>query len=336
MDERDFVQRRQPNWERLTSILKKASSSGLKRLSREEVRDLGKLYRRAASDLAYARAHASSPGLIQHLNSLVAGSYAILYQSDTQSWKGLLRFFTHEFPHTFRRRLPFFLASVGFLLLGGIAGYLLVIESRDNIDIFVPPGSNFRSSLEVWMSGETSERRPDSERALYASGLMQNNIGVTFNVFALGITGGIGTAWVLLLNGMLLGAFTAMMTHVHQHANFWPGIVPHGVVELTETCIAGAAGLTIGWAILAPGQYRRRDALILAARDAVKLVIGGVFLLIFAGLVEGFISHSLLPKPVKVLFGITTAVALFPYLFLAGREREPVSVEKTERTTDAA
>lgn len=328
MDEREFVQRRQPDWERLTSILQRAASSGLKQLTREEVRDLGTLYRRAASDLAYARAHASSPGLIQHLNSLVAGSYATLYQSDTRDWRGLLYFFTHDFPQTFRRRLPYFLASVGFLLLGGLIGYLLVIQSKDNIDIFVPPGSDFRASLEVWMTGETAERRPDAERALYASGLMQNNIGVTFNLFALGITGGLGTAWVLLLNGMILGAFTAMMTHVQQHGNFWPGIVPHGLVELTETCIAGAAGLAIGWAILAPGPYRRRDALILAARDAVKLVIGGIFLLIFAGLVEGFISHSLLPKPIKILFGVTSAAVLFPYLFLAGREKEVVTADK--------
>jgi uncharacterized membrane protein SpoIIM required for sporulation len=157
---------------------------------------------------------------------------------------------------------------------------------------------------------------------------MQNNIGVTFNLFALGITGGVGTAWVLLLNGMILGAFTAMMTHVQQHGNFWPGILPHGVAELTETCIAGAAGLAIGWAILAPGPYRRRDALILAARDSVKLVIGGIFLLIFAGLVEGFISHSLLPKSVKTLFGIATAAVLFSYLFLAGREKDTAQAEK--------
>jgi uncharacterized membrane protein SpoIIM required for sporulation len=71
--------------------------------------------------------------------------------------------------------------------------------------------------------------------------------------------------------------------------------------------------------MLAPGIYRRRDALVLAAQDAVKLIIGGVFLLIFAGLVEAFISHSLLPKAFKVTFGIISGIALYAYLFLAGR-----------------
>ena len=84
--------------------------------------------------------------------------------------------------------------------------------------------------------------------------------------------------------------------------------------------IAGAAGLSLGWALLAPGPYRRRDALVLAARDSVKLIIGGVFLLIFAGLVEGFISHSTLPKPLKIAFGLGSGIALYSYLLFSGRQ----------------
>jgi len=113
------------------------------------------------------------------------------------------------------------------------------------------------------------------------------------------------------------------MTHVGQHHNFWPGILPHGVVELSATCLAGAAGLSMGWALLAPGRYRRRDALVIAALDAVKLVIGVVFLLVFAGLVEAFISHSLLSKSFKVTFGIASSVALYAYLFIAARTSAP-------------
>src|SRR5205085_7451576 len=161
----------------------------------------------------------------------------------------------------------------------------------------------------------------DGTAAVYASSLMQNNIRVSFVAFAGGLPGGFLTGYILFNNGAVLGAMAGLMTQVHQHHNFWPGILPHGIVELSETVIAGAAGLSLGWALLAPGIYRRRDALVLAARDSVKLIVGGCFLLIFAGLVEGFLSHSLLPKPFKITFGIASGIALYSYLLLAGREQ---------------
>jgi uncharacterized membrane protein SpoIIM required for sporulation len=322
MDEKEFVRSRQETWQRLTQILQKAGVGGnLRALQREEVRTLGPLYRRAAADLAYARAHAASPTLVKHLNDLVARTYALLYQTDKRQWGGMLRFLTHDFPDTFRRRLSFFLVTAGFLVAGALIGYILVHLNRDNIYIFIPPGSDFSASLDAWEKGEVAHNATDSHNAIYASFLMQNNIRVSFIAFAGGILGGIFTAYIMFLNGAMVGALTGVITHAHQHHNYWPGILPHGVVELSETCIAGAAGLSLAWALLAPGPYRRKDAVVLAARDSVKLVIGGVLLLIFAGFVEGFISHSLLPKPFKVTFGIVSGIALYGYLFLSGRSK---------------
>ena len=323
MDEREFIEKRQSQWQRLNAILQKAEGvQGLRALERGELRDLGPLYRRVASDLAYARAHAVSESLVSHLNGLVGRAYALFYQTDRKQWSGIARFFTHDFPDTFRRRFGFFLASLGFLLLGTFIGYFVVAQSKDNI--YTIPGlgdGQLRESIQYWESGKVTHKVNDGEAAVYASSLMVNNIKVSFVAFAVGIVGGALTGIVLFTNGAVVGGMAALMTHVHQHGNFWPGILPHGIVELSETVIAGAAGLSLGWALLAPGRYRRRDALVLAARDTVKLIIGGVFLLIFAGLVEGFISHSLLPKPLKIVFGISSGIALYGYLFLAGRTR---------------
>src|SRR2546421_2323893 len=119
MDEKEFTQNRQQTWQRLTQILNKAGTGGkLRDLSREEVKSLGPLYRRTASDLAYARAHDAGPQLVSHLNGLVGRAYGLLYQTDKREWGGLVRFFTHDFPDTFRRRLGFFLATTGFLVAG--------------------------------------------------------------------------------------------------------------------------------------------------------------------------------------------------------------------------
>lgn len=297
-----------------------SGAGGLRMLSRQELRELGPLYRRIASDLAFARAQGFSQEVVDHLNSLAGQAHAILYHTDTRTWPGIRTFLVCEFPATFRRRFAYFLASAACLVAGGLLGYGLVRAQRANIDVFVPPDSAFRHSLQVWESGRTSERIPDAAAAAMASFLMQNNIRVTFLAFAAGILGGVFTALLIFYNGAMLGAFAGDMVWVHQQGNFWPGIVPHGIVELSATCIAGAAGLSLGWALLVPAPHTRRDALVLAARDAAKLVIGCVFLLVFAGLVEAYLSHSMLPKTLKIVFGAASGAALYAYLFLAGRQ----------------
>lgn len=321
MDEREFVQARQAGWKRLTEILGRIEASGsLRRLSRRDVRELGPLYRRAASDLAYARAHAVTGQLTRHLNRLVARSYALLYRADSANWGGLTRLFTRDLPQTFRRRLPFFVAATAMLVIGAIGAYWLVVQSRSNLDLFVPPGHPLRESVDIWAKGDTTRRIDDGKSAVFASALMVNNIRVSFMAFASGIVGCVITCAMMVYNGAILGALAGLMTHVHRHSTLWPGIVPHGIIELSATCIAGGAGLMLGWALIAPGPYLRRDALVLAAQDAVRLVLGVVFMLIFCGIVEAFISPSTLPAWFKLTFGAITGVAFYAYLFLAGRE----------------
>jgi uncharacterized membrane protein SpoIIM required for sporulation len=321
MEEREFVAARDAAWKRLAAIEARADKLGLKALTRDEVRELGPLYRRTASDLAYARAHDSSPALVSRLNSLVAGGHGLLYRTDTRQWPGIGGFFQRDFPRAFRRRLPFFLASVGLTLMGFFAAYIVVLRDRNNIDIFIPPNSQFSESLKSWESGETARDIPDAAAAAGTTFYISNNTRVSFLVFAGGILFGTLSALVLFQNGALMGGLTGVITHAHQHHNYWPALVPHGVVELSAIFFSGAAGLSLGWALIAPGPYRRRDALILAARESVPLVLGTILMLIFAGFVEAFISHSALGKPLKIAFGITSGIALYSYLFLSGREK---------------
>lgn len=318
MDEREFVQVRQAGWDRLAAILQQVSSAGLSGLPRESVRELGGLYRRAAADLAYARAHAVSPSLIGHLNHLVAHSYALLYQSDGKSWRGIGQFLSQDLPKTFRRRLTFFLVAVAITAVGFGIAYGLVVHSRGNIDLFVPPNSPLRSSVDQWESGHVTQKA-DPAMISMAGFYVTHNSEVAFLAFALGALGGIVTAVLMFENGAMLGALTGLMTVVHQHHNYWPALLPHGVVEMTAIFIAGGAGLSLGWAILCPGRFRRRDAFALAGRDAVKLVMGVVLMLVFAGITEAFVSHSILPAPLKVAYGILSGVALYTYLGLSGR-----------------
>jgi uncharacterized membrane protein SpoIIM required for sporulation len=99
----------------------------------------------------------------------------------------------------------------------------------------------------------------------------------------------------------------------------WSFISPHGYLELTCIVIAGAAGLMLGDALLRPGLLQRREALARAARRAVELVVGAAPVLVVAGLVEGFISPSELPMPLKYAIGPLLGLGLYLLLFTVGR-----------------
>jgi len=257
---------------------------------------------------------------VRYLNGLVGAAHGILYATDKSTWRGIRSFFTTEFPQTFRKCLPFFWVSLTCTVVGALIAYGLVAASPDNVSYFVPEGHPLRDSLDVWTSGTTTKDPSDPESVVYASALMVNNIQVSLTAFALGVLGGFITVYILLSNGMVLGAFAAMVAHANRSATFWAGVLPHGVVEISEIFIAGAAGLSLGWALIAPGGRPRRTALAEAARNAVKLLLGGILLLLFAGLTEGFLSHSPLPGWIKIAVGLASGIALYTYLFRAGRE----------------
>lgn len=165
---------------------------------------------------------------------------------------------------------------------------------------------------------------PIHERPFASSFIMRNNIQVAFLAFGSGVLAGLPTLWIMILNGLMIGGITGLTAHHGVGFELWTFVIGHGVVELSVIFIAGGSGLMLGWAIIRPGLLSRRDALTIAARRAVRLVVGCVPLLIMAGLIEGFVSPAEnVPWPVKWGVGLGTGVLLYSYLFLAGRERRP-------------
>src|SRR6267142_6245364 len=98
-----FINERKTVWQRLEELLQLLDRMTLRKLHREEVKELGRIYRRTASDLAIARAESRDPRLVNYLNSLVIRAHGRIYQADPQGSSRLKQFFTHDFPQTFRR-----------------------------------------------------------------------------------------------------------------------------------------------------------------------------------------------------------------------------------------
>ncbi len=316
MDERDFVSTKREAWDRLTGLIEKANGKGgVRGLSREEILSLGPLYRRASSDLAYARAHAINKDLILHLNGLVGRAHALLYEAETSgnAMKSLVNFYLYEFPMLLQKRFKFFAAAFLISVLAGVFAYWLVINNPAKIWLFVP--ESFRSSLDFWKSGKVSEAAHVEQSSM----LMTHNLLVGMISFAGGVFGGVPTLVAMFTNGAMLGGMAAVMTQYHRHSTFWPGIVPHGIAELTAIFICGGAGFQIGMSLLMPGAYRRSDAFRIAGIEAMKLVMGTIPLFIFAGVIEGMFSHLDIPAAMRYTFAGVNGVLWYLYLFLPRR-----------------
>ncbi len=315
-----FINKRKNDWQRLEDLLGMIEMATLRNLTREEVRELGQLYRRAASDLAIARAETRDPKLINYLNSLVIRAHGKIYRAESRGLGMLRQFFLKDFPQTFRRTWKFTAVAFGNFLLAAIFAFVATWQDIDFAD-FVYLG-DVRYEVEAdhhWWEGLNEEGNQ-----IGASAIMTNNIYVTFRAFAMGAFFGIGALYDMAFEGARLGAIFAVCYQLkpafgNALATF---VVGHGVLELSCIFLCGGAGMLIGYSILVPGDLSRLEAVKKSGLEAVRLVIGCAFVLVIAGIIEGFISPSSLPPGFKIATGILTGIALFSYLLLSGRERK--------------
>jgi uncharacterized membrane protein SpoIIM required for sporulation len=318
IDVNEFYTARKADWDQLTRLIERAGR-GLEQFTPQDVQALGRLYRLATSDLAVAQRDYPGHRITSYLNQLVARAHGVLYRGEPLALRRIWRFIASGYPRAFRAAFPFILAAALMFALPALAAglsawlnpqaavWLLPQEVQDLIPMI--------EKQELWVD------IPISERPYASSFIMQNNIQVSFLAFAGGVTGGLLTTWVMVMNGLILGGLTGLTGHYGVGFDLWTFVIGHGVVELSVIFIAGGAGLMVGWGLLRPGLFRRRDALAQEAQKAVRLLAGCVPLLIFAGLIEGFISPAQsLPWFIKWGVGLLSGAVLYTYLVFAGRK----------------
>lgn len=322
-----FMNARAPLWEELERLLAQVDQRGLESLDLQEARRFGQLYRTVSSDLVRARTELVEAAVVDYLNDLVARSYAHIYAGSGKRGRRLLRFYTRDFPRLFRKEIGAIALSSAILMAGAVLGAVFTAVDPESLGVLIPDPHQAHTPSERVAEEEETGGLTDAHSAVaFSSFLFTHNIKVTFLVFALGITFGVGTVAVLFYNGVPLGAL-AMQYHLEGHGLFfWAWILPHGIPELTVVFIAGGAGLVLARGILVPGRLRRRDAIVREARTAARLVVGGMPLLVLAGLIEGTISQMhepVIPYAVKLVFAVLVGTGVYAYLFLAGRGPDP-------------
>jgi uncharacterized membrane protein SpoIIM required for sporulation len=314
-----FLRDEKDNWRRLEDLLEMMKGTGLRGLSRMEVREFGELYRRAAADLAIARAESRDPKLLNYLNSLVIRAHGKIYRAENQGAGLIVRFFTREFPETFRANWKYMAVSFGVFVGFAIFGFVVTWWNIDFTHFVALSGvTDAINANEEWW------RDLNQANQVGATEILSNNIIVTIRVFAMGALLGIGAVYDLAFEGARLGCIFAACYKLNPPfgnslATF---VVGHGVIELSTIFFCGGAGMMIGYAIINPGDLTRAQALKQKGIEAAKIVIGCAAFLVVAGTIEGFLSPSELPAAVKFGTGIGTGIAMYSYLFLAGRKPE--------------
>ncbi len=313
--ERDFIERRRASWQRLEALLALVGKGGLRRLRRDEAREFGRLYQRAAADLAIARHEVRDPQLVSYLNHLAARAHGAIYQAESGSWLKLWRFYRYDAPALFRAHRAYvfaaFLAFAAFALAGGL--FVCYDEAFAG-------AIGLSGALEQIKRGQDWTSAINGENQLVASLILTNNLRVALGAFALGIFAGLGTFYVLASNGLHIGGILALAVKY----SFTPLLVfvcAHGVFELMAIFIAGGAGFLMGGALIAPGDRTRGEALLERGMAAIKLFAICVPLLAVAGLIEGFLSPSNAPSVFKFSVALLCAAFLVVYLGLPQTSR---------------
>ncbi len=316
-----FLDQHKNNWQRLEDLLSMQQGTGLRGLSRMEVREFGELYRRAASDLAIARAETRDPKLISYLNSLVIRAHGRIYRAESQGANLIWKFFAEDFPQTFRQNWRYMMLAFGVFASFVIFGFIATWIDTDFTHFVMLSGvtEQVNSNNHWWKDLNQANQ-------IGATHILSNNILVTFRVFAMGAFFGIGAFYDLAFEGARLGSVFAACYKLNPPfgnalASF---VVGHGVIELSTIFFCGGAGMMIGYAMINPGDLTRSQALKKKGIEAARIVIGCACFLVVAGTIEGFLSPSELPAVIKIATGVGTGIAMYSYLFFAGRsEPEP-------------
>ncbi|MCU1358495.1 MAG: protein of unknown function transrane [Acidimicrobiales bacterium] len=297
-----FVDGHQQRWQELGSLVASARGSVAK-LDPVAVRNLGRLYRQAVADLAYARRCYPKDPVTVRLDELVRQARPLLYGS-VRERTSVLHFVTTGYWQRVAERPLILLASV--LLL--FAPVLIVGAWADAN----PEAAARVAQVSPLTAGiaERGPRNPDTQKVTdtginvgMSGEIFTNNARAALTAFAGGLTAGVLTIAALVFNGLLLGLVAGLAIHGGNAESLWRLIVPHGVLELSLLAASGAAGLRTGWALVHPGHRTRVEALTVEGRAGIELALGSAALLVPCGIVEGFVTPRGLSVPAALTVG---------------------------------
>lgn len=314
MTEAQFIRKYSRVWKDFEDLQTIIGKKGLSKLNFTTLSKLERSYTRISGHLSYAATNYPASGVQEYLNGLVSTAHHQLIPAKKGNPRQFLHFYDRKLPQLLRKNSAFLWVAFSIFLVGYLFSFLYAWIQPETATAFLPP--------QYLQGGNIGAQAPTNwDHPLMSSIILSNNIFVALQVFAYGISAGLGTVYVLLQNGLVLGALSAVVIHQGHALLYWSLILPHGIIELSAIFISGAAGLKIGYGLLFPGFYKRKDALVLQGKEALQLIGAVIPMLIIAAIIEGFLTPSALSPTIKLSFAFFTGILLLCY-YRSGRRSD--------------
>lgn len=325
LDLEKFITIEKPFWNELERLLERLERRIEMQLDLNGLERLHYLYQRASADLARLSTFSSEPSTRRYLENLVSRAYGEVHGSRSRSRRLKFRQWLAEtFPQAFRRHIRAFAISVLAMVIGSLLGIALLLIAPDSKSELLPFG-HLHGDPSERVAQEESEVNDQLEdgKATFSSMLMTHNIKVSIFTLALGVSWGLGTLIMLFYNGVILGMVALDYVLAGESLFLTGWLLPHGAVEIPAILLAGQAGLILGSAMIGWGQSKTlRERLRIVGPDLVTLICGAALLLVWAGIIEAFLSQyhePVLPYALKIGFGVMELALLGGYLWKSGR-----------------
>lgn len=310
MNIKQFVQQHRADWQQLEQLVtalhkKRVAITGAK------IDHFYHLYQKAAQNLSYSQTYFPNEEVTLYLNGLVAKSHNLLYKDQVSSMKQIGHFLSTTFIRLFLEQWKTIVIAMILFTIGALGSFFSVMNDPLHMYAILPA---------EMAQGVNPDQLGSGDGQVYSSimsaSIMTNNIQVAILAFAGGVTFGLLTVYVLIYNGILVGALAALFWHHGKTYEFWAYIVPHGMIELTAIFIAGGAGLLMGYKLFVPGALSRGYQLKTQAKRSVQLLLGTIPLFVIAGLIEGFITPAAISLEAKYTVAFLTVIGLILYILI--------------------
>ena len=315
-------------WSELDALLDTIDRYPERKMTIDQTKHFHYLYRRTSSDLARVKTFASEPDICRYLESLTSRAYCEIHEAREKPHRiSPLHWFFVTFPRTFRRHIRVFILSMAITLAGFTFGGAAVSFDADARDAIIP----FANLL-----GDPSERVRQEEgitedhlkgtKMTGASFYMTHNTKVAIATMTMGITWGVGTIVMLFYNGAMLGAVTLDYVIAGESEFLAAWLSPHGVIEIPAILLAGQAGLILAGALIGWGKrVSLRKRLRQVSNDLLTLIFAVALMLIWAGVIEAFMSQyhePVMPYSFKIGFAVVEFLLLIVFLSKSGANYE--------------
>lgn len=310
MDVRQFIQTYREDWQKLENFIITINKNKREKTS-EDIHEFHRTYIKVTQAFSYSQTYFPEEEVTAYLNELVAKAHNLLYQDKVSSRSQFKHFFTQTFIKLLFEQRSAILIAFCLFTFGALAGFISVVTNPLNLYTIIP--NEIAYSVDPNFIGAT-DGAPGA--SFMSAEILTNNIQVAFLAFAGGITFGLLTVYVLIFNGILVGALAAVFWNAGKSYEFWAYIVPHGMIELTAIFIAGGAGLLMGYKLFVPGKHTRVHQLKVQAKRSVQLIIGTIPLFVIAGIIEGYITPASISLEMKYIVALLTVFGLVLYAMI--------------------